>query len=221
MISSDIILPFLLSAAAAYLIGSVSFSIIITHIFEHTDVREHGSGNAGATNVLRTAGGVPAMLTFALDFLKCVAAIVLAMFLFRLLIHGPYNELFARFTGGVFCLLGHIFPLYFGFRGGKGVTTSAAIIVMINWKCFLVLFSVFLIVLLITKIVSLSSIVGIFSFPFATFAIEWQAGTEPAYLVLNTLLACFITGMVIFMHRANIRRLRCGTESRLSLKRAR
>lgn len=222
MPSNSLILPFALSAVSGYLLGSISFSIIITWIFDHKDVRNFGSGNAGATNVMRAAGKVPALLTFVFDFLKCVAAIVLAMFFFTYFSGMPFElfssspgMMFARFAGGIFCLLGHIFPLYFQFRGGKGVTTSAAIIFMINPWCFLVLFSVFLIVLVISHIVSLSSIIGMSAFPLATLLIEivTKAGTQ--YIILNTLCSLFITAIVVFMHRSNIKRLRAHTEPRL------
>ncbi|HEX3027090.1 MAG TPA: glycerol-3-phosphate 1-O-acyltransferase PlsY [Clostridia bacterium] len=210
-----IILPFFLTAVAAYLIGSLSFSIIITRLLTNTDVREHGSGNAGATNVLRTAGKGPALLTFALDFLKCVVSIILALYFFGLFTGVGVDMMFIRFTGGLFCLLGHAFPLYFGFKGGKGVTTSAALVFMINWKCFLILLGVFFIVLLITKIVSLSSMIGISFFPAATLLIEYLDHAPAFYLAVNTFFALLIAGLVVLRHRKNIIRLKNGTESKI------
>jgi glycerol-3-phosphate acyltransferase PlsY len=213
---SDILLPFLLTAVAAYIIGSISFSIIITRIFAKTDVREHGSGNAGTTNVLRTAGKLPAALTFLFDFLKCVAAIYFGLFLFQLFNPQNIDATVIKFVAGLFCLLGHIYPLYFGFRGGKGVVTTAALIFMISWQCFLIAISIFILMALLTRLVSLSTIVAASSLPVTMYIVMWLTKNE--YRIVNTFFALVMTIILIIMHRSNICRLLNGTEHKIGEK---
>ncbi len=210
------ILAFLFSIIAAYLLGSVSFSILITRMFAGTDVRQHGSGNAGATNVLRTAGKLPAILTFSLDFLKCVAAILVSVLISRLFkMNVEYNQ-FLKYTAGIFCMIGHIYPIYFGFKGGKGVTTAAAIMLLLDWRCFLIGVSIFIIVILISRIVSLGSILAVFSIPFLTFA--FQTADHAEYAVVDTILVAVIAFIIILKHRVNIVRLVQGKEQRMHSK---
>jgi glycerol-3-phosphate acyltransferase PlsY len=213
---SDILLPFLLTAVAAYIIGSISFSIITTRIFAKTDVREHGSGNAGTTNVLRTAGKLPAALTFLFDFLKCVAAIYFGLFLFQLFNPQNIDATVIKFVAGLFCLLGHIYPLYFGFRGGKGVVTTAALIFMICWQCFLIAISIFILMALLTRLVSLSTIVAASSLPVTMYIVMWLTKNE--YRIVNTFFALVMTIILIIMHRSNICRLLNGTEHKIGEK---
>ena len=213
---SDILLPFLLTAVAAYIIGSISFSIITTRIFAKTDVREHGSGNAGTTNVLRTAGKLPAALTFLFDFLKCVAAIYFGLFLFQLFNPQNIDATVIKFVAGLFCLLGHIYPLYFGFRGGKGVVTTAALIFMISWQCFLIAISIFILMALLTRLVSLSTIVAASSLPVTMYIVMWLTKNE--YRIVNTFFALVMTIILIIMHRSNICRLLNGTEHKIGEK---
>lgn len=216
MTTPEILLPLFLVAIAAYLIGSVSFSIICTHVFAGTDVRNHGSGNAGTTNVLRTAGKLPALLTFAGDFLKCVAAILLARFILVLFGGIVPDELFIGYYAGIFCMLGHIFPIFFGFRGGKAVATAGALVLMADWRLFLIAFILFAIVFAVTHIVSLSSIISVLSLPFSTCV---AASLHSGSLVsLDVLCACLVAFILIFKHRANIQRLRNGTEPRVGQK---
>lgn len=230
----DTLLPFLLTAVASYIIGSISFSIIFTRIFAKTDVRKHGSGNAGTTNVLRTAGKLPAALTFLGDFLKCIAAIGFGIFIFTqigaLSTNGGFIQnlfgnanvevVFIKFTAGLFCMEGHIFPLFFGFRGGKGVVSTAALMLMINWQVFLIAIGIFILMVLITKIVSLSVLTAAVSLPVATFFLTLAAKDGTLYLAANTLLAGAMTLILFITHRANIKRLVAGNESRISQKKA-
>jgi glycerol-3-phosphate acyltransferase PlsY len=211
MTNWSFVLAFVFSIIAAYLLGSISFSIVITRIFADTDVRKHGSGNAGATNVLRTAGKLPAILTFFLDFLKCVVAILFS-FLLSMLFHinGEYSQ-FLKYTSGIFCMVGHIYPLYFGFKGGRGVTAAAAIMLMLDWRCFLIGISVFIIITFLTRLVSLGSILAGFSIPFLTLFFQYHA----KYAVVDTLLVAVISLIIIAKHRENIVRLIHGTEPRM------
>ncbi|MDR3643677.1 MAG: glycerol-3-phosphate acyltransferase, partial [Clostridia bacterium] len=177
-------LPYVFTALASYLIGSISFAIVFTKIFSHTDIREHGSGNAGATNVLRTAGTVPAILTFIFDMLKAVAAISVAWLIFRYFSSITLDKsltgyLFAvnehdlthyliKYLAGLACFVGHIFPVYFSFHGGKGVLVTAGIMLIIDWRVFLIGISIFVIMVAVTKIVSVSSMTAAASLPIST-----------------------------------------------------
>lgn len=213
----EIIISYVLSAAAAYLLGSISFSIIITRLFAGTDVRAHGSGNAGTTNVLRTAGKLPAILTFAGDILKCIAAILFAMLLADLFhLSGDYSQ-YIKYTTGILCIIGHIYPIYFGFRGGKGVAPTAAVILMLDWRCFLIGIGIFILMVLIFRIVSLSSITAAVSVPITTFI--FQTADRQPYTVVDTLLVTVIVLIIISKHHANISRLIKGTEPRIKCKR--
>ena len=155
------VLALVFTAVAGYLLGSINWSIILTWFFkDKEDIRKYGSGNAGMTNVLRSVGKLPAVLTFVGDFLKCVVALLLSQAFVALL--APESVEFydvARYVAGVACVLGHIFPIYYGFRGGKGVVTSAAMIALTDWRVFLLVLLTFAIVFAIKRIVSLASVV--------------------------------------------------------------
>lgn len=216
MTTPEILLPLFLVAVASYLIGSISFSIIFTHLAAGVDVREHGSGNAGATNVLRTAGKLPAIFTFLGDFLKCVAAILLAQFIIVVFGGGVIDELFICYYAGIFCILGHIFPIFFGFRGGKAVASTGALVVMVDWRIFLVAFVVFAIVIAITHIVSMSSILAVLTVPVTTYI--FGSLRQGKLLWLDVLFAIIVAFILIYKHRANIQRLCHGTEPRIGQK---
>lgn len=212
----SVILPFLLSSVAAYLLGSISFSILITRLFAGTDIRNHGSGNAGATNVLRTAGKLPAILTFLLDFLKCVAAILIAAFIAKQFNFSIEYAIVLKYVTGIFCMVGHIFPLYFSFKGGKGVTTAAAIFLLLDWRCFVIAISLFIIIVTLMRIVSLGSILAAASTPLLTLFFQLPENRKTA--IINTLLVSVIAIIVIVKHRENITRLLNGTEKRIGIK---
>ena len=165
------VLALVFTAVAGYLLGSINWSIILTWFFKNKeDIREYGSGNAGMTNVLRSVGKLPAVLTFVGDFLKCVVALLLSQAFVALL--APESVEFydvARYVAGVACVLGHIFPIYYGFRGGKGVVTSAAMIALTDWRVFLLVLLTFAIVFASKRIVSLASVVCAALYPVYTF----------------------------------------------------
>ena len=154
-ILSTYLLPVLISAAIAYLLGSISFAIPVTKLFTGKDIREMGSGNAGFTNVLRCVSIPAAVITFIGDFAKGICAVFIGEMVFNLMCGGvPDIENVAKVGAGVaglFALLGHLFPLYFKFKGGKGVLISAGIICTLDPLCFLSLVVIFLIALAITK----------------------------------------------------------------------
>ena len=169
----SLILPLLLSALVGYLLGSISFAILLTKAFAHEDVRAHGSGNAGATNVLRVAGKKASALTFLLDFCKCVASVLVGYFLVKhaCVANGvdPEMERLGMYAAGFCCMIGHMYPLYFGFRGGKGILSGGTIVLMLDWRVALVAWGLFVVLWLSTKYVSLGSIAATASMPVTTF----------------------------------------------------
>ena len=216
------ILPGIVVAVVAYLLGSLSFSIILTRIFKnHADIRSYGSGNAGATNVLRSVGKKAAALTFLLDFLKCVVAVLVGKLVFGYFagVYGAPDVViqYGAFIAGFACLLGHVFPIYFGFRGGKGVVTSAAMMALIDWRVFLIVLLVFI----------LGSVLGAAVYPVATFLVTFffdyrmqflsmVSDATLSYVIASTVFALLIGLTVIILHRANIKRLLAGEEKRIS-----
>lgn len=203
-------ISFLLAAAASavvsYLLGSVNCAIIVSRVIKKDDVRNHGSGNAGMTNILRTYGKRMAAATAAGDFLKAILAIIFARWMFgRFCVSGVD----AGYIAGIFVILGHVYPLYFRFRGGKGVMTTLGVMFLVNPIVFLIIVIVFVPLVFITKIVSLSSVLGAIVFPVLTYAVAVWRG-DPA--VLNTAFALVYTVVVLVMHRENIKRLLSGTE---------
>lgn len=198
-----------------YLLGSLNFSIIFTRIFAKTDVREHGSGNAGFTNTIRTAGKKVGILVFVCDALKAVAAILIALAVAKWLPFDAYVG-YGKFAAALGAVLGHNFPVYYGFRGGKGIVVSIAVIFSLNWITGLLTLGAFLVVFAITGIVSVSSLTGAATVVISTivmFVFGW-AGVEIAQLVLMTVMGI----LAFYMHRANIKRLIAGTESSFKKK---
>lgn len=216
-ITAGIVAAFALTAVSSYLLGSINFAIIVTALFTKQDIRKFGSGNAGMTNVLRTLGKGPAALTLLGDVLKGVAAVILGRLLFMSL--GGLNvddAMTAGYIAGVFALLGHIFPLYYGFRGGKGILVSSGILLVIDPAVFGISFAVFLVILFFTRIVSISSISAAITFPIATYAMHMLWGRP--HPLTDTALAATIGIVIIIMHRANIKRLLNGTEHKFGQK---
>ncbi len=200
-------------ALLSYLIGSISFAIIVSRLLAGDDVRRHGSGNAGMTNMLRTYGKGPATLTFLGDFFKAAVAITLSRWL--LARTGVTLPLDVGYVSGLCVLLGHLFPLYFHFKGGKGVASSLGIIFCINPLVFAIIAVVFVPIVLITRIVSLGSVLGALFYPFITWLVVSRQGGSPWY---DTISAAIIGGLLLVMHRDNIKRLLTGTERRFGAK---
>ncbi len=215
-----------------YLLGSISFSIIFTRIFENKDIRDMGSGNAGFTNVLRSTSKLPSILTFICDFSKSALAIYIGHQIFEFFpSNDPYSlaiDKCGAYLIGLACILGHMYPCYFGFRGGKGVLTAAAIMLMIDFRVFVIIVAVFVIALTISKIVSLSSICAAISLPISSFCISYFLDYLPnknlyysdytvSYVVITTIMATLIGALVIFKHKFNIKRLLTGEEKRVSV----
>lgn len=228
-----VIISLVLCAIAGYLLGSINWSIILTKRVSGQDIRDQGSGNAGMTNVLRTVGKLPAVLTFVGDFLKCVAAVLLAWGIITLGFHAAGHEeapgfeltQVAKLLAGAGCVLGHGFPLYHGFRGGKCIVTSAAMILMTDWRVFLLILATFGIVFLVKRIISLGSVCCAALYPVYTFLITYRVdylgkGCSVRYLQFVMLLSVGVAVLVLWKHRANIGRLRRGEEQPIHAKKS-
>lgn len=212
------VVSILCSAVAAYLLGSLDFGIIVSTVFYRKDIRTVGSGNAGMTNILRIFGKGAAAVTLAGDMLKGVGAVLLAKYLFSGL--SGVSPMYCAYVAAIGALLGHLFPLYFGFKGGKGVSVAAGTIIGIQPLLVLPLILVFLAVVFFTRIVSLSSIIVAALYPVVTLIYYTVWGDGASNPLVNTLFAAFMGGLVIWMHRSNIARLRAGTEYRFGEKKA-
>ena len=208
------ILGVVLAFVPGYLLGSLNFAVIVSRLYAHDDVRRHGSGNAGMTNMLRTYGKFPALLTALGDIFKGTASVWIGRLAFALL---GISFMDGGYLGGIAALLGHLFPLYFGFKGGKGVLVSAGALLAINPLNLLVLAVIFVPFVFLVKIVSLTSILAAICYPIVTYLtakfLHW--GGDP---LADAGMALIFSVVVIYMHRDNIKRLLNGTESRFGQK---
>ena len=202
---------YVIIAIIAYLIGSVNFSILISKKMAGFDVREKGSGNAGTTNVLRNVGKKAAAITLICDILKGVITILIALLVAKI---ANANSALLCQIGAIEVAIGHTFPIFFGFKGGKGVATSLGIILMLNWKIGLICLIFALAIMAITKMVSLGSVSAAVLFAILTIFITDGYITQGNYIVFGILLA----GLVLFNHRENIKRIAKGEENKLSFK---
>ncbi len=196
-----------------------------------SDIRQMGSGNAGFTNVLRCVGKVPAIVTIVCDALKCVIAVLIGGFIFSFAgqLLGSQDTVFAnelincgKYIAGVFCILGHSYPVYFHFKGGKGVVTAAALIATEDWRVFLCIIATFLIIFICTKIISISSIISAVLYaPYTfvmTFVFDYPSGYSLYYVIMSTIAALIIGIFVIVKHKENIGRLMRGEEKKITDK---
>ena len=216
-----LILAILISAVLSYLLGSFNSSILVVRLLKHQDIREFGSHNAGLTNTLRCFGKGCAALTLVGDLAKGIVAVLLSKGICELLGTGltAQNDVhFIGYIAGIFAILGHVFPIYYHFKGGKGVLVGVSVFLGIDWKVFLCLIVIFAVALVISKYVSLGSIIAAACCPVVTFLFQfWQRGDLPMwYLWLNTGLAALMGAWVIYMHRTNIQRLKAGNENKFS-----
>lgn len=216
------LLAVIISIALGYLLGSCNFSIIIVKIMTGKDIRELGSKNAGLTNTYRCAGKTCALLTLAGDLLKGVLAVALSMMFATMLKAGlkPDNDtLYIGYIAGISAIMGHIFPLYYGFRGGKGVLVAAASFLMIDPKVFIAIFSIFVVILAISKYVSLASIFASIYCPIAVFCMSFIVENQTiGASILYTLLSAVMAVTVVWKHKTNIDRLIAGNENKFSFK---
>ena len=193
----------LLCIVVPYLIGSINPAIIFSKAIYHEDIRSYGSGNAGSTNILRTYGVKMALLIFSLDLVKAALAIGFGWLVLTRSVGGAIAALFV--------VLGHMFPIFYKFKGGKGVACTAMCILMLSPITFLILLTVFILIAVFTRFISLGSIICAMLFPFLNYVFYPTEG-------FITLSAFCIGAMVVFMHRENIKRLLAGKESKFSFK---
>lgn len=199
-------------AVIAYLIGSVNFSVILSRKMAGFDVREKGSGNAGTTNMLRSVGKKAAAITLICDILKGVVAILIAMLIGKI-VQGSNSALLVQIAG-IAVILGHTFPIFFKFKGGKGVATSLGVLIMSNWQIGLICLVFALILMALTQMVSVGSIAAAILYPVLTLFIPQNYIVPGNYLIYSIILAI----LVVFNHRENVKRLLSGTENRISFK---
>lgn len=201
---------------AAYLIGSCNSAIVVTRLLKHEDIRNFGSKNAGLTNVLRCFGKGPALVTLLADLLKGSLTIILIKMIVSAA--GFEGDLMTiGYISGLCVMLGHVFPVYYGFKGGKGVLVTATILLAIDIRTFAVVIPIFIIMLVITKYVSVSSITAAAAYPVVTFLLQYFVlHYELCTVLVHTGLVCISSFLIIYMHRANISRLKAGTENKFS-----
>ena len=251
-----ICLLFIIFAGLSYLIGSINFAILVTKKYTGKDVRSVGSGNAGMTNVMRAAGTKAGIITFAGDFLKAVVAVLLGTVVLTnlidfIIISSQYGDtellnfvtngghaispVYGGMVCGLFCITGHAYPAYFDFKGGKGVTTCFAMIIVLDWRIALMVLGVFLIVFFVSRIVSLSSMIAGLSFSVFTYLMYSQKLTivssfnsfitqinsseyNPFYMpdMWFAIIGALVFGIVIVInHIPNIRRMIRGEEKQI------
>lgn len=201
-------LEYIIVCILAYLLGSINSSIIVSKLVYKKDIRTFGSGNAGATNMLRTFGKKATALVLVGDILKGVLAVLIGS-----KIAGAEGML----LGGAFAVLGHNWPIYFGFKGGKGVLTSIAVILTIDWRIGLILAVICITIIAITRYVSVGSLIGCVLLPFCFYFIPSYREIKKEYLLA---FAIIISVLAIYRHIPNIKKLCIGTESKLGQKAA-
>jgi glycerol-3-phosphate acyltransferase PlsY len=190
----------IVSGIIGYLLGSINTSLVVGRLYG-VDIRKHGSGNAGMTNVLRTLGRGAAIMVIIGDMLKAVLSCLIGLY-----ITGNTGLM----TGGVAAALGHNWPVYFGFKGGKGALTSVTVAIMMDWRIGLIVLGIAVVTTAVTRYMSLGSLLGSISFPI--LSLIFHKGIE--FLIFSLVLSLF----VILRHRSNIQRIIKGTESKIGEK---
>lgn len=188
-----------------YLLGSINTAIIVSGKMYHDDVRNHGSGNAGFTNMMRNYGKKAAIITFVGDILKTALAIMIGWCVFGYL---------TAYIAGLACLIGHVFPVFYHFRGGKGVLCLTMIVFMLDWRIFLILLSIFVILVLGTKYISAGSVICAMLYPLILNRMN-DTG-----LRLIEFIALAIMLIIVIKHKDNIKRIFNGTESKFEFKKS-
>ena len=194
-------------ALVGYLLGCVNGALLTSKVFYHDDVRRHGSGNAGLTNFYRTYGAKYAWCVIAVDLLKAAVAVLLGAWVIGL--HGKYFM-------GLCVVVGHMFPVFYKFKGGKGILCSGMTLILIDWRIALVGWGIFILLWATTKYVSLGSVCAALSFPIMTWVVYHPQRDYISHDVFTFSFVCslLMAGLVLWAHRGNIRRLLSGTESK-------
>ncbi len=189
----------------AYILGSVNTAVILSKLIYREDIRTKGSGNAGMTNMMRTYGKGPAALTLLGDMLKAMLGMITGTLLLG--INGAY-------LAGLFCVIGHVIPIFYRFKGGKGVASSAMVLLYIDWRVFLIILSIFILITWATKYLSLASVLCMAISPLLLNRFDNSQYDN----ILRLLLSLAMSAVVVFMHRSNIKRIMNGTENKFKFK---
>ena len=218
-------LALLLTALAAYLLGSTNWAIIITRLLRHKDIRQEGSGNAGATNVLRSQGVLPAALTLIGDIGKGVLAALIGGWIMAAVQLAPGEDplltaealqFIGHYVAGLFVVIGHLYPVFHGFKGGKGVAATIGLLFVLDWRMALMCLGLFVLTVSVSRMVSLGSVLAMSYVPVLTFVFRrWADDMSMEAVVFCTVLSGVVALIVIFKHGSNMRRIADGTESRI------
>lgn len=207
--------PYIIIAVIAYAIGSINFSVIFSRKFAGFDVREKGSGNAGTTNMLRTVGKKAAVITLICDILKGVVSILIALLIGKIAKEVDVSLLVQ--IVGICVIVGHTFPIFFEFKGGKGIATALGVLLMTNWQIGLICLVFALVLMILTRMVSVGSVAAAILFPVLTLFLSSEHYiTEGNYFIYSLIIAI----IVLFNHRSNIKRLLNGTENKIDFKKS-
>ena len=201
----------------SYLLGSIDTGSLVSKFLYHDDVRKYGSGAAGMTNMLRTFGKKAAALTAVGDVLKGVVAVCLGRWLFG---HQPAEAAVSPYLGvylaAILAVVGHSKPIYFGFKGGKGILVSVAVLMTVEWIPACILLGIFIIVVALTRYVSLGSCIAAVCYPVTILVYSLITGDPCVWI--NVILSALIAVLILFMHRGNLVRLKNHTEKKLGQK---
>ncbi|MBR0413183.1 MAG: glycerol-3-phosphate 1-O-acyltransferase PlsY [Eubacterium sp.] len=225
----------LIGALISYLIGSLNSSIIMSRILKKDDIRNSGSGNAGATNMVRTYGKFYGVLAFILDFVKVLVAYLIVYLIFSNIDPAGFHmyAYFFKVVTGFFCFIGHIYPCFFGFKGGKGITVCAAVVCLLDWRMFIFGLVTFFAVVFITKYISFSSIAFAVVYPIFTYFLfdkdlsiipfsltprNTFGEDEVAFRLVALAISIVFSIIVLIKHRENIKRLLKGEENKIGSK---
>ena len=219
-------LAVLITASVAYLLGSTNWAIIITRVFAHEDIRQVGSGNAGATNVLRSQGPLLALLTLVGDIGKGVLAAFFGGWVMSWVQLSPSDAeriltpesltLLGQYVAGLFVVIGHLYPVFHGFRGGKGVAATIGLLFVLDWRMALLCVGMFVLTVGVSRMVSLGSVLALSYVPVLTFLFRYGVDDMPIETVIFcTVVSGVVALIVIFKHGSNMRRIANGTERRI------
>ena len=207
-----LVLGLVIIAGVSYFLGSVNVALILSRKVKGDDVREHGSGNAGTTNMLRTFGWRAGAMTFLGEILKGVIAVIIGRTVLSYMGYEAY-AVYGGYLGGISSLIGQMFPIYFGFKGGKGVAAALGAVCALNPVLFLILCAAGFSLAAITGYVSAGSVTGAAIYPVLVLVKMLLSGT---FNILELVLAIILGGLLLISHRENIKRLLNGTENKLS-----
>lgn len=201
-----------IAALQAYVLGSINFAVIFTNVFTKKDVRDFGSGNAGMTNVLRVAGPLPGILTFICDAAKGALSCFVGRYIIFEYLFENYPEradfylpIYGALFCGIFCMIGHVFPAFFQLKGGKAVAVSVGIFAIVDWRCISVALGIFVLVLLVSRIISISSLIATASMPVCIALFQRDIVGERVWV---SVLLTLVMALIIYLkHIENIKRL--------------